>query len=33
MKRYFKPVIISVIIIVMAVWVIDKIPFTKKIDM
>lgn len=33
MKRYFKPVIISVIIIVMAVLVIDKIPFTKKIDM
>lgn len=33
MKRYLKAIGIVVVVIVIAVWVIDKIPFTKAIDM
>lgn len=32
MKKYIKPIVCTIIVIAVAVWIVDKIPFTQKID-
>ena len=32
MKKYIKPIVCTIVVIAVAVWIVDKIPFTQKID-
>ena len=32
MKKYIKPIVCTIIVIAAAIWIVDKIPFTQKID-
>lgn len=32
MKKYIKPIVWTIIVIAVAVWIVDKISFTQKID-
>ena len=32
MKKYIKPIVCTIIVIAVVVWIVDKIPFTQKID-
>ncbi len=32
MKKYMKPIVWTIIVIAVAVWIVDKISFTQKID-
>lgn len=32
MKKYIKPIVCTIVVIALAVWIVDKIPFTQKID-
>ena len=33
MKRYGKTIAVTVLAVIIAVWILDKIPFTKNVDM
>lgn len=32
MKKHIKPIVCTIFVIAVAVWIVDKIPFTQKID-